>query len=100
MAFANRDKKTRRPVWEVYEKVTPALHAQCSSSSQKVLGDVMPQIERFIVLMHDKTVFNFNDARKDLSTRKDRSLKAIPPTSTQLIQHVKRSAYQAGYQWG
>ena len=49
MAFANRDKKTRRAVWEVYEKVTPALHAQCSSSSQKVLGDVMPQIELYSI---------------------------------------------------
>ena len=64
----------------------------------------MPQIERLSVglLMYAKasecsTVFV---DRKDLFTRKGRSLESIPATSASSIQHMKRSAYQAGYQWG
>ena len=103
-AFANIDKKTTWAVWEVYEEVTPAPHALSSSPSQKVVEGVglMPQIERFIVLMYDKAseCSTVNDVRKDLFTRKGRSLESIPPTSASLIQYVKRSAYQVGYQWG
>ena len=71
-SFANRCKKTAWAVW-VYEEVTPTLQPLCSSQSQKVEKDVMPQIERLSVglLMYDKasecsTVFV---ARKDLLTR-------------------------------
>ena len=62
----------------------------------------MPQIERFIVLIYDTAseCSTVNNARKDVFTRKGRSLDSIPPTSASLIQYVKRSAYQAGYQWG
>ena len=78
-AFANRDKKTAWAVWEVYEEVTPALHALSSSPSQKVVEDVMTLIERFIVLMYDKASewSTVNDARKDVFTRNGRSLESI-----------------------
>ena len=61
----------------------------------------MQQIERFIVLMYGKESKcpTVDDARKDLFTRKGRRLESIPPTYASLIKHVKRSAYQAGYQW-
>ena len=100
-AFANRGKKTAWAVWEVYEEVTPARHALSSSPNQKGVEDVMPQIERFIVLMYYKAseCSTVKDARKDLFTRKGRILESIPPTSASLIQHVKRSAYQVGHQW-
>ena len=40
-AFAKRGKKTAWAVWEVYEEVTPAVHAPSSSPSRKVVEDVM-----------------------------------------------------------
>ena len=54
--------------------VTPALHALSSSPSQKVVEDVMPQIERFIVLMYDKAseCSTVNDARKDLYKKRQK----------------------------
>ena len=95
-AFANRGKKTAWAVWEVYGEVTPALHDPSSSPSKKVVGGVglMPQIERFIEC---STV---NGVRKDLFTRKGRSLESIPTTSASLLQYMKWSAYQAEFQWG
>ncbi len=59
----------------------------------------MPVTEQFVTLMYDhtSTCKSTNDARKDLFTRKGRAIDAILPTADALLQHVKRSAYQAGY---
>ena len=58
--------------------------------------------EKFVITMYDKnsTMDKVDEARLDLFTQKQRSYDAIPPTSAALIQHVKRSAYQAGCIWG
>ena len=58
--------------------------------------------EKFVITMYDKnsTMDKVDEARLDLFARKQRSYDAIPPTSAALIQHVKRSAYQAGCIWG
>ena len=102
--FANRGNKTAWAVWEVNEEVTLALHALSSSPSKKTVEGLglMPQIERFIARMYDKEseCLTGNGVRKDLFAKKDRSFESIPPTSASLLQYVKRSAYQAGYQWG
>ena len=62
----------------------------------------MPDIERFVALMYDRTSTSLtvNEARKDLFTRKGRSIENIPPTYGALVEHTKRVAYQAGYCWG
>lgn len=41
-----------------------------------------------------------DEARKQLFTRKSRRFDSIPPTRDALLQHVKRTAYQAGHIWG
>ena len=40
-----------------------------------------------------------NDLRKQF-TRKGRKFDGLPPTRDALLQHVKRTAYQAGHIWG
>ena len=66
------------------------------------LQDVMPVLERFVVLMYDRSsiCMNVNDARKELFAHKGRSIESIPPTADALFQHSKRSVYQSGYCWG
>ena len=106
-AFANRGKKTAWAVWEVYEEVTPTLHAlklvskperggRCNATNRmlyRIGTNVWPDDKAG----ECRTV---NNAGEDLFTRKGRSLVSIPPTSASLIHHVKRSAHPAGYQWG
>ena len=62
----------------------------------------MPIIERYVAIMYDSTstCAKVNEARKDLFTRKGREIDAIPPTADSLLQHTKRSMYQAGHCWG
>ena len=47
--------------------------------------------------MYDKqsTAECINDARKELFSKKGRSLENIPPTKDALLQHLKRVIYQA-----
>ena len=64
--------------------------------------DAMPVLERFVVLMYDRTsqCQRVNDVRKVLFAQKGRTLENIPPTADALLQHAKRVAYQAGHCWG
>ena len=63
----------------------------------------------FLCMMYDVVLMYFSqrtsttgstsEARKHLFAKKGRTTVAIPPTSDALLQHVKRSAYQAGHVW-
>ena len=57
----------------------------------------MSLLERFVVLMYDRISesTDINEARKQLFTQKSRTLENIPPTQTALVQHIKRTCYQA-----
>ena len=61
----------------------------------------MAVIERFVVLLYDKmsTVVEVNLARKDLFSKKSRSLENIPPTRTALEQHTMHAVFQPDFIW-
>ena len=56
------------------------------------------QLERFVVLMYDRTseTTEVNEARKQLFTQKSRALENMPPTKAALEQHIRRATYQVG----
>ena len=61
----------------------------------------MHVIERFVILLYDRTskCKDVNKARKKLFAKKS-SVQNIPPTYAALEQHVKRSALKGGHVWG
>ena len=63
--------------------------------------DAMPTLERFVVLMYDRTsnCLDVNSCRRELFVKKGRPMDALPPTSAALFQHSLRAAYQAGHVW-
>jgi len=101
-SFAGRGKNTAWATWKVYDEITSAFVALSSMPTEDRLKKIMPEIERFVALMYDRTstCTTVNEARKDLFTRKGRSIENIPPTYGALVEHTKRVAYQAGYCWG
>jgi hypothetical protein len=101
-SFAGKGKKTAWDTWLNFDGVTTAFELMTCLPSSTTLTTIMPSLERFVVLMYDKTsVFNsVNETRKLLFTRKGRSIDNIPPTSAALSEHVKRSIFQAGFHWG
>ena len=56
-----------------------------------VSDPVMSVVERFVVLLYDRTSdqVSVNNARKLLFTQTSRSLDNLPPTQAALLQHIK-----------
>jgi hypothetical protein len=101
-SFASKGKKTAWGTWAVFGEVTPAFSALSEVPTEESIQNVLPLLEHFVVLMYDRTSTStaLDDARKELFSRKGRSIDLIPPTSAAFLQHAKRSAYQAGHIWG
>ena len=101
-AFLGRGKSTAWATWMSYEEATTIFTSLSQSPSMQDVLDAMPVLERFVVLMYDRTsqCQRVNDARKVLFAQKGRTLENIPPTADALLQHAKRVAYQAGHCWG
>ncbi len=88
--FAGRGKKTAWAVWNTFPEVTDAfLHL--ASAPRVISSQAMSTIERFVVLLYDRTstCSNINLARKKLFSKKGRSLEGLPPTQAALEQHVR-----------
>jgi hypothetical protein len=94
-AFCGRGKKSAWETWKNYTDITTSFLVLGSSPSLESVVNQMPTIERFVVLLYDKTcpATNVNEARKHLFTQKGRSIETIPPSSAALLQHIKRVAY-------
>ncbi|KAL7373698.1 hypothetical protein ABVT39_012891 [Epinephelus coioides] len=94
-AFAGRGKKKAWESWKAFPEVTEAFNELL-----QIQGDVSElsksQLERFVVLMYDRTseTTEVNEARKQLFTQKSRALENMPPTKAALEQHIKGATYQ------
>lgn len=66
---------------------------------EKVKHNCMAVIERFVVLLYDRTsaIVEVNQARKDLFSEKAGNLENIPPTRVALEQHIMRAGFQGAY---
>ena len=76
--------------------------SQLASAPGVISSHAMSAIERFVVLLYDRTstCSDVNLVRKMLFAKEGRSLEGIPPTREAREQHVKICIYQGGYYWG
>ena len=98
-------KKTAWSTWKNYPEADEVFKNM--STLQKGLDKKHFDIlERFVVLCYDKNLDTNSVERawEILHSRRLRSGGAnsdnLPPTQGELVQHVKRSVYQAGFVWG
>ena len=94
-SFGGRGKKTAWKIWQVFPDVTEAFEHLLMEDD--ISDSVMSVLERFVVLLYDRTSdqVSVNDARKQLFTQKSLSLENLPPTEAALVEHIKRASYQA-----
>lgn len=99
--FGGRGKKTAWDTWNAYQDITATFCALADRPTQQTVQDMLKPLERFIVLIYDRTSSDdsVNDARKHLFFQKSRAMDNLPPTQDALIQHTKRAIYQASYCW-
>ena len=94
-SFGGRGKKSAWKIWQVFPDVTEAF--KCLLLMEEMSDSMMSVLERFVVLLYDKTSdqVSVNDARKQLFTQKSRSMENILPTKGSIVQHIKHASYQA-----
>ena len=94
-AFGGRGGKTAWDTWNVYPEVTEAFE-ELTKMHGNLTEKAQSQIERFVILMYDRTsdVLEINKARKELFTKKSRSLENLPPRQAALKEHTKRASLQ------
>ena len=99
--FSADEAKRRRRRGTVFPELTPVLQT-LQSSPEFITDGSMSVVERFVVLLYDRTsnLMKVNDARQELFSKKSRQLDGIPPTRAALEQHVRRAVFQGGYVWG
>ena len=99
--FGGKSKRTSWNTWKFHDLVIPAFCALAATPSPQCIEQWLPLLEQFIVLLYDRTssLELVNEARKELFTKKGRSIDRLPPTQAALVQHIKRAAYQAGHCW-
>lgn len=95
-------KKKAWQLWRTYDQITPTFACLSSTPPQEISNSVYTDLERFVVLLYDKTtsITQVNDVRRILFTQKGRTIENIPPTQAALTQHVRRAVYQGGHIWG
>ena len=101
LPFSGKWKKTAWDVWNVYPALSNVL-CRLMLILEKVEDNCMAVIKRFVVLLYDRTsaIVEVNQARKDLFSKKAKSLEDIPPTRAALEQHTMRAVFQGTYIWG
>ena len=99
-SFVGHGKKTAWNTWSVLPELTGAL-VQLSCAPSDIPEDVMLTIERFVILLYDRTstCIDINKARQKVFAKRN-NIKRTPPTRAALEQHVKRATYQGGHVWG
>ena len=100
--FAGRGKKTAWETWKHFEIVTPAFESLCEAPAIVDVDKSLPILERYVVLLYDRVsaCSSVDDCRRELFTKKGRSIESLPPSRAALLEHVQRAAYQAGHCWG
>ena len=95
-AFNGRGEKSAWEACKEYIEVTAAFE-ELSKINDQISETTFSRLERFVILLYDRTsdITEVDVARKDLFTRKSRSLENIPPTQDALKQHLKRASYQS-----
>jgi hypothetical protein len=98
--FARIGKRTAWAVWTVIPELTKTL-TLLSTAPDRVTENVMHSIERFVILLYDRTSTDIDNKkwRRKMFSKKN-NVQLIPPTRVALEQHVRRAVYQGGHVWG
>ena len=99
-SMCGRGKRTAYDTWSVFPNLTDAI-ISIMNAPDRITDENFDIIERFIILLYDRTSTqtSVNACRKELFSKKNRSMENIPPTKDALKQHVKRAFHQAVHCW-
>ncbi|XP_055683740.1 uncharacterized protein LOC129790305 [Lutzomyia longipalpis] len=96
--------KGKKTLWKTFLNHTEALDAFYEISnpiSPDRVAELLRIFEKFLINVYDKNspAKDVNESRKLLFSKSHKPIQMIPPTSSALLQHTLRTAYQAGEIW-
>jgi len=99
-SFAGKGKKTAWEAWNAYLVATEAFII-LQQGLEEIDDATISVVERFVIIMYDRTsdCSDLNSARKQLFTKKSKTLESLPPTSNAFLQHIRRAVYQSAHAW-
>ena len=100
--FAKCRKKSAWSTWRNFDEVTETFVKLSSSPIIKAVTDAIPVVERFDVLMYDRTsnCLDINSCSSDLFVKKGRAIEALPPTFATILPLHKKSYFPSpGMSW-
>ena len=85
------------PTW-IYHNISSQISSRLSEQDTLNEEDLLLN-ERFVILMYDLTssTNDINNCRRELFTKKAKTVENIPPTRDALIQHIRRAMLQSMY---
>jgi len=94
-SFAGIGKRSAWRAWLNFRDIDEGFNIL--SSSAEVSDEALKYIERYVVLLYDRTSMctSVNECRRILYTKRNRAIENVPPTRDALVQHCKRAALQA-----
>ncbi|CAB3981604.1 Hypothetical predicted protein, partial [Paramuricea clavata] len=99
-AFNGKGKKSAWQAWQAFEDVTGTFVYLASHPFEKLYLDSesFQKLERLTVILYDRTssLSSVNETRKELFCQKSPPMEKLPPTQDALLQHIRRTVYQAG----
>ena len=95
-AFNGKGKKSAWKAWQAYKDVTETLAHLTCHPFEKLNRDSKSfmQLERLTVILYDRT--SSLEATKELFCQKNKPMEKRPPTQDALLEHARRTVYQAG----
>lgn len=68
-----------------------------AASTHTISDEDLEVIQRFVILLYDRTsaCVDVNQSRRELFTKKNRTVENIPPTLDALRLHIKRASLQS-----
>ncbi len=99
--FSGTGKKSAYGKWRACPELTNAL---CNLMERPVTlcSRDISVIERYVISLYSTscTLTDVNLARQKIFAQTSRTFEYLPPSKAALIEHIKRTTYQAGYIWG
>ena len=94
-SFSGKGKKSAWTAWSSCPELTTAFHCIFEDPQSFTTQDVFEKIERYVVLLFDKTsnMKSVDECRRKLFSQRA-SLENIPPTKAALLEHTRRAVFQ------
>ena len=99
-AFLRKGQKSAREAWKCFPDAPKTFNSIAMTPCKELDNqcDNFRILEHYTVVLYQQTsqLTTVNEARREMFCKLTKTMEAIPPTQSALLEHTKRAVYQAG----